>query len=80
MEEWRDTVVAGSEVAHMAAAGSRSSEAKGDLLLSEVRIRRKDSEEDQRSFVQARAPPQIRRAVIRVESRRRHKIMSQHLL
>ena len=48
MDEWRDTVVAGSEVAHMAAAGSRSSEAEGDLFLSEVRIRRKDSEEDQR--------------------------------
>ena len=32
----------------MAAAGSRSSEAEGDLFLSEVRIRRKDSEEDHR--------------------------------
>ena len=52
----------------MAAAGSRRSETVGDLLLSEVGVLLRDSEEDQRSFGQVKAPPQKRRAVIRVES------------
>ena len=38
VKEWRDTVVVGDEVAQMAAAGSESSEAEGDLLLSEMRV------------------------------------------
>ena len=52
----------------MEAAGSRSSEAEGDLLVSEVGVLHKDTEKDQRSFGQVKAPPQNRRAVIRVES------------
>ena len=66
MEEWRDTVVAWREVAQKAAAGSRSSEAESDLLLSEVGVLRRGSEEDQISSGQVKAPPQKRRAVIRV--------------
>ena len=42
----RDTVVVGGEVAQMAAAGSRSSKAEGDLLVSEVGLLQRDSEED----------------------------------
>ena len=68
LEEWRDTVVVGVEVAWMAAAWTPSSEAEGDLLVSAVEVLQRDSEEDQRSFCQAKAPPQKRRAVIRVES------------
>ena len=68
LEGWRDTVVVGGEVAWMAAAWSRHSEAEGDLLVSEVGVLQRDSEEDQRSFCQAEAPPQKRRAAKRVES------------
>ena len=52
----------------MAAAWTPSSEAEGDLLVYAVGVLQRDSEEDQRSFCQAKAPPQKRRAVIRVES------------
>ena len=67
-DEWRDTVVAGGDVAQMAAAGSRSPEAEGALFLSEVGVLHRDSEEDWRSFGQVKAPPQKRRAVLRAES------------
>ena len=63
LEAWRDTVVVGVEVAWMAAAWTPSSEAEGDLLVSAVGVLQRDSEEDQRSFCQAKAPPQKRRAV-----------------
>ena len=52
----------------MAAGGSRSSETEGDLLVFEEGVFQKDTEEDQRSFGQDKAPPQKRRAVTRVES------------
>ena len=52
----------------MAVVGSRSSETKNDLLLSEVGVLQKNMEEKQRSFGQDKAPPQTRRAVTRVES------------
>ena len=42
----------------MEAAGSRSSEAEGDLLMSAVGVLQRDSEEDQRSVAQVKAPPQ----------------------
>ena len=41
MEEWRDTVGVGGEVAQMAAAWRRSSEEEGDLLVSEVGVLRR---------------------------------------
>ena len=44
VEEWRDTVVAVSRVSRMAAVGSRSSETEGDLFLSDMGARRKDTE------------------------------------
>ena len=67
VEEWRDTVVAGSGVAREVAVGSRSSEAEGNLFLSEVEALREDMEENQKSFGHFEAPPQKRRAVIRKE-------------
>ena len=54
VEEWSCR----SEVAQMAAAGSGSSEAEGDLLVSEVGVLHKDTQEDQRSFGQVKVPPQ----------------------
>ena len=62
MEEWRDTVVVVGEVTQRAAAGSPSSEAEGGLLVSEVGVLQRDSEEDQRSFGQVKAPPQKRKS------------------
>ena len=47
---------------------SRSSETEGDLLVFEEGVFQKDTEEDQRSFGQDKAPPQKRTAVTRVES------------
>ena len=41
VEEWRDTVDVGGEVAQMAAARSRSSEAEGGLLLFELGVLQK---------------------------------------
>ena len=64
MEECIDTVVAEGGVTQKAAAGSRSSEAEGDLLVSEVGIHQKDTEKDQNYFGHVKAP-QKRRAVIR---------------
>ena len=64
----RDTVVVGSGFALMAAAGSRSCKAEGDLFLSELGVLQKDTEEDRTSFCQIKAPPEKRSAVIRVES------------
>ena len=52
----------------MAAAGSRSSEAEGDLLVSQVGVLQRDSEEDWRFLGQVKAPHQKRRAVMCVES------------
>ena len=61
MEECRGTVVAEGVVTQKAAAGSRSSEAEGDLLVSEVELHQKDTEKDQFSFGHVKAP-QKRRA------------------
>ena len=58
MEEWRDTFV----VEGGAAAGSRSSEAKGDLFVSEVGVYQKDTEEGQESFGQVKAPWQKKKS------------------
>ena len=55
-------------VTHKAATWSRSSEAECDLFVAEVGVHQKDTEEGQESFGQVEAPPQQRRAVIRVES------------
>ena len=44
------------------------SDTEGDLFLSEGRVLQKDTEEDQRSFGQVKAPPQKGRTVMRVES------------
>ena len=51
-------------VTQKAAAGSRSSKAEGDLLVSEVGLHQNDTEKDQKSFGHVKAP-QKRRAVIR---------------
>ena len=67
VEEWKGAVATESGVAQKVAAGFRSSEAEGDLFLSEVGVLQRDSEEDQRSFGQVKAPPQKINAVIRVE-------------
>ena len=64
VEEWRGTVAVDG-VAQRAAAGSRSSRAEGDLLLSEVGVLERDSKEEKRSFGQVKAPPQKRRAATR---------------
>ena len=63
VEECRSTVVAEGGVTQKAAAGSRSSETEGDLFVSEVGVRQKDTEEGQEPFGQVKAPPQKRRAV-----------------
>ena len=68
VEVWRDTVVAEGGCTQKAAAGSRSFEAGGDHFVSGLGVHQKETEEDQRSFGQVKAPPQKRRAVIRVES------------
>ena len=64
---WRDTVVAEGGVTQMAAVGSRSYKAEGDLLLSEVGVHQKDTEECQKSLGQVKTVLQKRRAVVRVE-------------
>ena len=69
VEECRDTVVAGCGFTQKAAAGSRSSEAEGDLFFVRVGSSlKKATEEGHKSFGQAKAPPRKRRAVVRVES------------
>ena len=68
VEEWRDTVVAEGGVTQKTAAGPRSSEAEGDLFVSEVGVHQKDTEEGSRIFGQVKTPPQTRRAVKRAES------------
>ena len=55
-------------------------ETEGDLLSSEVGVLKKDTEEDQRSIGQDMAPPQKRRAVIRVESAETQDYVSAHPL
>ena len=57
-------VVAGSGVTQRAAAGSRSSDAEGDLCLSEVGVHQKDTEED----LLTKSRRRRRRAEVRVES------------
>ena len=64
MEECRGTVVAEGVFTQKATAGSRSSEAEGDLLVSEVGLHQKDTEKDQKYCGHGKAP-QNRRAVIR---------------
>ena len=59
VEECRSTVVAEGGVTQKAAAGSRSSETEGDLFVSEVGVRQKDTEEGQEPFGQVKAPPQL---------------------
>ena len=51
-----------------AGPGTRRSENEGDFFLCEVAGRPKDTEEEQISLGQVKAPPQKRRAVTRVES------------
>ena len=66
-EEWRETqMLLGVGATQMGATGSRSSETEGDLFLSQGEILKKETEEDQRSFGQVKAPLQKRRAVTRV--------------
>ena len=74
-----DTVAVGS-VTRMTAGGSgpRSSEKEGDFLQCEVGVRQKDTEEEQRSLGQVVAPPQKRRAAIRVESAETQDHVSAH--
>ena len=74
VDECRDTVVAEGGVIHKAAAGSRSSEAEGDLFVSEVGVHQKDTEEGPESFGQVKPLPQKRRAAVRKESER-HRIL-----
>ena len=49
VEGWRDTVAAECGFTQKQAAGSQSSEAEGDLSVSEVGVHRKDTEEGQKS-------------------------------
>ena len=44
VERWRDTVAAEGGVTQKAPAGSRSSEAEGDLFVSEVGVHQRDTE------------------------------------
>ena len=57
VKEWRVTVAPGGGVTLRAAAGSQSSKAEGDLFVSEVGVRQKDTEEAQKSFGHVEAPP-----------------------
>ena len=58
-----------SRVTQRTAAGSRSSDTEGDLLFfSDVKVLQEGTKEDQSFVGQVKAPPQKRRAVIRVES------------
>ena len=59
VEEWRDTVVAAGGVTQMTAAGSRSSEADGDLL-SEVGALYKDTKEDYVSALSLTSPMELK--------------------
>ena len=80
VEEWRDTDVAeGGSTQKAAAIGPRSSEAEGDLFVSEVGVHEKDTEECEESFGQVKAPPQKRRAVKTCRSRRRHNTKCERL-
>ena len=55
-------------VTQKAAAGSRSSEAEGDLFVSKVGVLQKDTEKGQESVGHVKAPPPKRRAATSVES------------
>ena len=80
VEEWRDTVVAGSGHSDgscwvsklrnggWASLGLEAPKRRVGLLVSEVGALQKDTEGDQKSLGQVMASPQKRRAVIRVES------------
>ena len=58
VEEWCLTVVAGSGVTRVAVVGSRSSATEADLSVSDAEVLQKDTEADQRSVGQVKAPPQ----------------------
>ena len=67
-KETDESVAVGGGVTRMTAAGARGVEKEGAPIKCGVEGRPKDTEEEQSPLSQAKASPQNRRAVIRVES------------